>query len=265
MINSTSSAETSLNSSQLLVNGVLIEDSVIAIETASHPDEPDPDFAARRALVLRELLTQQARAKNLLDDATSIDDDTIDRLLALECAMPEPNEAESRRYYRANVSKFRSPDIVHARHILFALTDGVSMPKLRARAEEVHRDVAQHPDKFDELARSLSNCQSGKVGGSLGQLTRGESVAEFDKALFDTKQTGLLPGLVRTRYGFHIVMVERRLDGRELPFEAVSEKIEQYLRDYVRHKAIQQYLTLLVSGAQLQGITLDVTQGPLLQ
>ncbi|MGH8814824.1 MAG: peptidylprolyl isomerase, partial [Advenella sp.] len=88
-MNCASIAEISLSNSPLLVNGVLIEDSAIAVETASHSEEPDPDFAARRALVLRELLTQQARAKNLLDDTSSIDDDTIDRLLAMECAMPE--------------------------------------------------------------------------------------------------------------------------------------------------------------------------------
>ncbi|TEA77989.1 peptidylprolyl isomerase [Allopusillimonas ginsengisoli] len=265
MLKAFTNAEKSPDTGSLRVNGVLIDDDAIAAETASHPDEADPGFAARRALVLRELLTQQARAKGLLDDGAAIDDATIDRLLDMECPMPEPTEAECRRYYSANASKFRSPDIVHARHILFALTEGVAMSRLRARAEEVRRDLARHPDKFDALARSLSNCPSGKVGGNLGQLTRGESVIEFDKALFDTRQTGLLPGLVRTRHGFHIVLIERRLDGAELPFEAVSQRIEQYLRDYVSHKAIQQYLTLLVSRAKVQGVSLDVPHGPLLQ
>ncbi len=262
---SASTAEKAPDNGPLRVNGVLIEDSAIAAETALHPQESDPGFAARRALVLRELLTQQARARGLLDNAASLDDDTIDRLLAMECPMPEPSDAECRRYHRANAAKFRSPDIVHARHILFALTEGVSLSRLRARAEQVRRDLAQHPDKFSEVARDLSNCPSGQAGGNLGQLTRSESVAEFDKALFDTKQIGLLPELVRTRHGFHIVLIERRIDGAELPFDAVHKKIERYLRDCVSHKAIQQYLTLLVSNADLQGITLKVVHEPLLQ
>ncbi len=265
MLNTASSAETLPDAGELRVNGILIAQASIEAEISSQTNEADPGFAARRALVLRELLTQQAHAKGLLDHGMVIDDEAIDRLLVMECPTPEPSEEECQRYYKANARRFRSPDIVHARHILFALTPGVSLSKLRERSEQVRRDLARHPDRFDALARSLSNCPSGKVGGSLGQLSRGETVEEFDKALFGTSQIGLLPGLVTTRHGFHIVLVERRIAGAQLPFEAVCGKIAQYLRDYVRHKAIQQYLTMLVSNAKIEGITLNVVHGPLLQ
>jgi peptidyl-prolyl cis-trans isomerase C len=76
---------------------------------------------------------------------------------------------------------------------------------------------------------------------------------------------GLLPGLVRTRYGFHIVLVERRIPGEALPFDSVRPSIARYLAEYVRHKSIQQYLTLLASSAQLRGIDLDVKPGLLMQ
>ncbi|MGP1615654.1 MAG: peptidylprolyl isomerase, partial [Pollutimonas bauzanensis] len=136
---------------------------------------------------------------------------------------------------------------------------------LRARAEAALRELLQHPERFEALALALSNCPSGRLGGNLGQLARGESVPEFETAVFDSQRIGLLPGLVNTRYGFHIVSVERRVAGVALPFDAVRESVGRYLSGRVRHKAIQQYLTLLASRAELRGIQLDARPGLLLQ
>ena len=250
---------------ELSVNDTIIGTAEIRAETASHTDDADPDGAARRALVVRELLTQRAHAKGLLAPDAEIDDDVIDRLLAMECTTPLPSEEECRRYYTANTAKFSSPDIIFVRHILFALPPGAAMASIRARAEQSLRELRQHPDRFEALAASQSNCPSGQIGGNLGQLSRGESVPEFEAAVFSGTHTGVLPDLVKTRYGFHIVCVERRIDGEPLPFESAHKSIERFLCEYVRHKSIQQYLTLLASGAELHGITLDVRAGPLLQ
>ena len=249
----------------LKVNGIVISAEAIQAETQWHADQAEPDHAARQALVVRELLTQQARSKGLLGLDGELDDETIDELLALECPTPVPSTDECLRYYTANAAKFRSADMVFARHILFALVQGAPMVQIREYAEELHRELGSHPDRFDALAKRLSNCPSGQVGGNLGQLTRGESVPEFETALFEGTHVGLLPGLVKTRYGFHIVVVERRIPGIALPFAEVSASFERYLCEHVRHKSIQQYVTVLLSAADLQGITLDVKPGLLLQ
>jgi peptidyl-prolyl cis-trans isomerase C len=249
----------------LRVNGTLISGHAISDELSAHADASDPDHAARLALVVRELLTQQARAKGLLAADEPLDDAATDRLIEMECAIPEPTEEECQRYYRANPGKFNSPDLVHARHILFALSPGVSVPGLRSKAEETLQTLRTDPGRFDEMARTLSNCPSGQVGGNLGQLSKGESVPEFDEAVFGAMRPGLLPRLVRTRFGFHIVAIERRIEGKPLPFDAAKTIIARYLGEHVRQKAIQQYLTQLAARADLQGITLDLPQGPLLQ
>lgn len=250
---------------ELSVNGVVIDAAAIERETAEQAQSADPVHAARRALVVRELLRQRASALGLLAAGAALDDATVDRLLAAECAMPTPTEEECRRYYLANAQALCTPEIVMARHILFALTDATSMSLLREQAEQTLQALTEHPERFDSLARRLSNCPSGQLGGNLGQLTRGESVPEFEAAVFGNGQTGLLPGLVRTRYGFHIVLVERRIPGRALDFETVRETIARYLTDRVRHKAIQQYVARLAAGATLHGIELDIRAGPLMQ
>ncbi|MDA5592055.1 peptidylprolyl isomerase [Burkholderia pseudomallei] len=114
-------------------------------------------------------------------------------------------------------------------------------------------------------ARALSNCPSAQVGGSLGQLLRGDSVPEFDAAVFDTTDSGVLPRLVNTRFGFHIVRIERRVPGDPVPFDAVAAEIAAFLAERVRHKAIQQYVTILASGARIEGVALGDANGPLVQ
>jgi peptidyl-prolyl cis-trans isomerase C len=61
---------------------------------------------------------------------------------------------------------------------------------------------------------------------------------------------------VATRYGFHIVRLERKHAGRTLPYEAVAERIADYLRESVRRRADAQYIARLVSAAQIEGIAL---------
>ena len=70
---------------------------------------------------------------------------------------------------------------------------------------------------------------------------------------------------MRSRYGFHVLRVERRVCGRPLPFEAVHEKIAAYLDDRVWRQAVRQYVGLLIGSADIQGIDLKGSVSPLVQ
>jgi len=61
---------------------------------------------------------------------------------------------------------------------------------------------------------------------------------------------------VETRYGLHIVRLDRRIDGRDLPFELVADRIADYLRHSVNRRATAQYIARLVSRAEITGIAL---------
>ena len=88
---------------------------------------------------------------------------------------------------------------------------------------------------------------------------------EFDKAVFGSTAVGVLPHLVRSRYGFHIVLVERRLPGRALEFDAVHERIVAYLASRVKAQALLQYVRVLAGQADIDGVDLDAADSPLLQ
>jgi peptidyl-prolyl cis-trans isomerase C len=236
--------------------------SVNGMAVALEADAP-AEFAAAR-----ELLRQRAVATGLLDPVAE-DDETveaaIEELLEKEVATPQPTEAECRRYFERNPAEFESGDLVHARHILFQITPQVSVPQIRARAEEALNTLLAEPDRFAELAAELSNCPSGEQGGNLGQIGRGDMVPEFEAALFKLGPTGILRELVKTRYGFHIVAVDRRIPGKELPFEMARDRIARKLSASVEEKALRQYVSLLAGRAEIEGVDLAASASPLVQ
>jgi peptidyl-prolyl cis-trans isomerase C len=67
---------------------------------------------------------------------------------------------------------------------------------------------------FADLAREYSTCPSGSSGGSLGSFEPGTMVPEFDKVVFspDT-QLGTVLGPVETKFGYHLIVVEKRTGG----------------------------------------------------
>ena len=236
--------------------------SVNGVEVAVEPGGSCELIAAR------ELLRQRAIAVGLLaenaNESTMIDA-AIETLLEREVATPSPTDDECRRYYEGHPHEFQSGDLVHARHILFQVTPSVRVPDMRARAEQALNDLLREPGRFDALARELSNCPSGQHGGNLGQTGRGDTVPEFEKALFRFGASGILRDLVRTRYGFHIVAVDQSIPGRTLPFEAVRGQIAERLRASVEERAMRQYISVLAGQAKITGADLNAAGTPMVQ
>ena len=216
----------------------------------------------------RELLKQRAVAIGLLEMATANEvriDQAIEELLAREVVTPAPTEEECRRYYESHQREFQSGDLVHARHILFQVTPSVPIPEIRARAEQTLNELLRQPDRFEAVARELSNCPSGQHGGNLGQIGRGDTVPEFEKAVFRLGPTGLLREVIKTRHDFHIVAIDRRIPGETLPFEAVQERIAERLTAGVEERALRQYISILAGDAEIVGADVQGAKTPLVQ
>ncbi len=236
----------------ILVNGVAVDAS--GAET--------PELAAAR-----ELLRQRAVALGLLAPEAAGDavEEGIERLLAREVSTPSPTEDECRRHYETHRDAYRSGDLVFGRHILFQVTPGSRIDLIRAKAEQTLAELAVAPDRFDECARTLSNCPSGQHGGNLGQIGRGETVPEFEEALFGDAWIGILQRLVKTRFGFHIIAIDQRIDGEVLPFDLVRRRIVERLAARVQETALRQYVQLLAGQAEISGVDLDAAATPLVQ
>lgn len=239
------------------INGVELTDADMEQELPLHADAPNPMRAATTALVLRRVLRDEATRQGL--DLAS-EDDAIGVLLERHAPAPEADEAACRRYYQANPQRFIVGELIEADHILFQVTPGVNLDMLRAHAGAVLADLLADPSGFAEVARRQSNCPSATVGGNLGQLGRGDTVPEFEKAVFALPAGGLLPQVLETRHGLHIVRVTRRIEGRLLPFEQVRESIASALAAASRDTAWRQYARLLVDRADVRGINLGAAE-----
>lgn len=224
-------------------------------------------FASAEAAAARELLRQRAIAMGLLAEGADdgVIDAAVERLLEREVRTPDPTEAECRQYYDANPKRFVSGELVAARHILFQVTPGAPVDALRAKAELTLSELLKTPERFEAVARECSNCPSAQHGGNLGQLQRGEMVPEFEQALFDGQWIGIHVQLVKTRYGFHIVAVDRRAPGRKVPFDVVHGSIAERLCAGVLERALQQYVRVLAGQSELCGVDLCAASTPLVQ
>ena len=259
------------------VNGVTIASAEIIRETQHHPS-PDPDDAwmlAARALAIRELLTQEA--DRLAIQAEPIDDgagrcETLQEarfraLLEREVIVPRADEAACRRYYRANLRRFRSSDLFEAAHILLVAPprDVEARDRARQAATVLIAELQQEPSGFAAAAARHSACPSGKHGGNLGQVGTGQTVAEFEAALRAMAPGSVHSEPVETRYGVHVVRLDRRIDGELVPFELVHRRIADYLDEAVRCRALQQYVSVLAGRATVTGVDLAPADGPLVQ
>ncbi len=57
----------------------------------------------------------------------------------------------------------------------------------------------------------------------------------------------------------YVVDVLRKVEGELLPYEAVEIKINDYLNEKVRRKAIAQYIETLISAAAIEGYDFQVS------
>lgn len=245
----------------------------IAVNTAKERLAPD----ALRQRACTELLRQAAQRAGLLDPADTPTADgviseaaasAIEALLERELKLPEPTEEACRRHFAAHESTYRTGERVRVRHILFAVTPGVDVTALRKQAEAIFLDVRCHDgraDGFVEAAQKWSNCPSGERGGELGWLQAADCAPEFAREVFGRPEVGVLPRLVHTRFGLHVVEVLEREPGEAQPFEAVRGAVVSALRHQAFVTALRQYLSVLAGEATVEGVDLEAADTPLVR
>ena len=259
---------------QIQVNGVPIDADAIAAEVQYHPAEslPQAQHQAAVALVVQQVLLQEAKRLEIdqvepESDEQSPEEARIRTLLDRQVQVPVPDDTTARTFYSTHRDRFCSSPLYEVAHILIpaAPDDPAARDTAKADAARVLAEVQQAPGRFAEFAREYSACPSKEVGGNLGQIGRGQTVKEFE-AYLDRMEPGTISTApLETRYGFHIINLERRVDGKQMPYEMVEERILGYLEDQVQRRATSQYIQLLIGAADIVGIDLDGEEPPLVQ
>lgn len=242
---------------------------------------PDEQVSSEelRQRACTELLRQAAQRDGLLahDDPVPVAgaiseaaSEAVEQWLEQHLQVPDPTDEACRRHYAAHAARYRRGERVNVRHILFGVTPGVDVGALRSRAETCLLDVRCHDGSdadaaFTKAARELSNCPSGAQGGALGWLTAEEFAPEMAQEIFGRAEIGVLPRLVHSRFGLHVVEVLERDPGIEEPYEAVRGAVQLALRQQSWVTALRQCLQLLAGEAEVQGVELDEANSPLVQ
>lgn len=253
------------------VNGIIITSEQINAETQYHPAASlsDAKYRAMQALVIRELLLQQAAKVGLCESAVdrNLSDEIIDRLLEREITVPEPAAGECERYYNSNKKRFHTSPLFEASHILYLAPpeDEEACARALASAKKTLSRLRKKPDLFEDIAKGESACPSGKTGGNLGQISRGQTLPAFEDALLTMAAGDISPEPVQSEVGYHIIRLHRRIEGQLLPFEAVAEWVADHLRKQSWERAFSQYIQILAGEAKISGFRLAGADTPLVQ
>ena len=138
-----------------------------------------------------------------------------------------------REAYDQNPSNFEVPEEVKASHILIQVAESDPQEKkdeALERAKEITSLARQEGADFAQLARERSEGPTAPAGGDLGFFLRGRMAKPFEDVAF-SMEVGRISDPVLTQFGYHVIKVTDRREGRTLPFEEVRERLGADLKN----------------------------------
>jgi EpsD family peptidyl-prolyl cis-trans isomerase len=206
--------------------------------------------------IKKRLLIQEAakvgfdKRPDVQADIDAARESTIfDRYVRDVVSMGLVNDAASQQYYQQHQDEFATPERVHVRHIVITATEtgptaktkAQALEKIKALATQLHESnfasrTIKDPNaaeqlrinQFKQMARQYSEDASGQSGGDLGWMTKGQLDPDFEAAAFALKP-GIPSGIVETKFGYHLILVEAREAAGVQSFNEARASIREYL------------------------------------
>jgi len=225
-----------------LVNRLVERELIFAeaerIDLRVTPDELDAAMAELRgsytAEEYREVLSEAGQTEQGWKNGLKLRLISSKLSAALVGEEGKVSEQEAESYYLANREEFRRPEELWARQMLFANV---------ADARAVLKQLKAGGD-FAALAQEHSLSPDRENGGNLGYFSKGQLPPEFDKALFRLG-AGQISDPVKSPYGIHLFLVERRRPAGIRPFAAIKQEIIDKLSQQREEEAFQSRLEKL--------------------
>jgi peptidyl-prolyl cis-trans isomerase C len=151
----------------------------------------------------------------------------------------EITDTEVRDFYEEHKETFKLGEEVNAKHILVDTQE---------EAEDILKKILKDED-FDELAKNFSKDHTTAVkGGDLGFFGRGRMVPEFENIAFSLKP-GEVSDPVKTQFGYHIIKVIEKKEGKQREFEEVKPIVERRLKVEKQKDIFENYMSNLKASA----------------
>lgn len=162
-------------------------------------------------------------------------------------------EESVRAFYEANKSRYDRPERVHARHILVPLAqdaDDAALSAATARINKIREELLKGKP-FAQAADEVNEPDAADKGGDLGWLGHGQTVPEFDEAVF-ALEPGAISEPVRTMFGLHLILVEEKQAAGPAPFESVAAEVRKELAFEAGSEKVHDVLDNLIEDNILQ-------------
>lgn len=148
-----------------------------------------------------------------------------------------------KKFYEDHIKDFYShPELSHIRHILFDSEE---------KAKEVLQEIlkSKNPQKtFLENAKKYARGPEilRENAGDLGEIPYGAMPEAFSKAAFSLKKNEIFKKVVKTTFGYHLIMCEGKKKPETLDFESNKKKVMQDLKNYIKITKFNEFLEKLV-------------------
>ncbi|MEZ4459565.1 MAG: peptidylprolyl isomerase [bacterium] len=198
--------------------------------------------------LLQQLRISQEELKKSIKQSIA-----IERVLTAR-GLGEPTTEQAKKFYDENIDVFATPEAVEARHILIKVPDGADEKtdaEAKARAEVAYKRATAKKADFKALAGELSEGPTKEKGGDLGFVPRGQTVPEFEDALFALKPNEVSKP-VRSPFGWHIIQAVSKREAGTMPFEEVESRIVSQLKNDQTKEALDGLLTELRNSSKVE-------------
>ena len=144
-------------------------------------------------------------------------------------------EDEVKKFYDENPDKFVAGTVFDASHILVDTED---------EAKAIKETIMSGEKSFEDAAKELSSCPSGKEGGALGEFSHGQMVPEFEEACA-AMEVGTVSDPVKTQFGYHLIRLNNKKEGGTISFADAKEEIREALLGQKQQAAYQSRINQL--------------------
>jgi peptidyl-prolyl cis-trans isomerase C len=201
------------------------------------------NYIAKRLLIqeaMKSGFDQQNDVKVAMEAAkeSALFDRYVKEIVAAEIVP----ESAVREFYEANIKDFVQGEKVKVRHIVISTNERPPAEAERI-AQQVFAELQAHRtalaaagasgqlvfrSRFADAARKYSEDSSAQEGGALDWAARGQFDAKFEEVAFGLP-VGVMSGIVGTKFGYHIILVDEKQPAAPQPFDDVKRAIREYL------------------------------------
>jgi peptidyl-prolyl cis-trans isomerase C len=207
------------------------------------------NYLGKRLVIQEALKRAFDKRPDVVSDIEAAKESALfDRYVRDVVAAPIVTDEEIKKYYDEHPDDFRVPEKIKVRHIVMVANPTMQNGKTKEQALELMKKISLelHADpafrgsgeseaaqlarvrRFAELAAHYSDDGAAQQGGDLGWVEKGMLDPDFEDAAFKLP-LGLLSGIVETKYGYHIILVEQKKAAGMEPYDEAQLTIREFL------------------------------------